>query len=99
MVTGSVIDEISAKKCEMYDVDRDEWSLLPDLNIGRYSHATCVFSQRKAYVFGGFNLEDGDIDINSIEVLNLINLNEGWIVLEQITASKPLPSLGNASFI
>ena len=41
------------KKCEIYDVTKNDWKDLPDMITGRYDHSSCVFKNKYFYVFSG----------------------------------------------
>ena len=43
----------SESKCELYSRRKNKWVQLPDLYIGRKSHASCSFNRRYVYVFRG----------------------------------------------
>ena len=53
---------------DKYDIVKDRWTTLPDLNEARKSHSSCnMLEQRMVYVFGGYN-QNGLL--SSIERLN-----------------------------
>ena len=72
-MTGSLNDEYY-NKCELYSLDEDRWSELPDLLTGRYQHSMTAMNQRFLYVYGGEEFYTGDGQTNSIERLDLLNL-------------------------
>src|SRR6185312_4224842 len=39
--------------CEVYAIKEDQWNTFPSLNVRRGNAASCVFSNRFLYVFGG----------------------------------------------
>ena len=71
-------DDITlGKTCELYSIELDKWTALPDLATARYSHSMTSRANRYLYCIGGFELLD-DIDLNTIEYLDLMNLGKGW---------------------
>jgi len=46
----------SLEKCEQHDIRKNEWSSMPDLNIGRHLTSICVFRNRDLYCFGGLTV-------------------------------------------
>ena len=67
IVTGS-LNEGACDKCEMYDIEKDKWTNLPQLKRGKQSHSSCAFNERYIYVFGAY--QHGFLR-NSIEVLDM----------------------------
>ena len=43
----------SENKCEMFDIEMNEWKPLPDLNEGRINHSSTAFNSKTVYVFYG----------------------------------------------
>lgn len=41
------------KKCEYYDIDKNKWFLMPDMNVGRCTACGFVYWD-KIWVFGGY---------------------------------------------
>jgi N-acetylneuraminic acid mutarotase len=50
---GSRYPDDTAKKAEVYDVSKNLWTEVGDLNVGRHYHSMCVVDQRYLYVIGG----------------------------------------------
>lgn len=67
-------------KCEVYDVESNTWSALPNLGTKRNFHTTIAFDNAALYVVAGFN---GGQRTNLIEKLDLkkVNLRVGWETL------------------
>ena len=65
LTVSGCVDEEFSKKCEIYSVQMNRWTALPDLKVQRYSHAMTSRADRYLYCFGGFDA--GDNDLNSIE--------------------------------
>ena len=74
VVTGSGYTAVE-RKCEVYDCEKDEWTVIPSLNQGRERHSSCQFGESQIYVFcGGSQGADGSsVLMNSIEVYDLNN--------------------------
>lgn len=50
--------------CEVYDINKDEWKMIPAMNVPRCAFAVAVVKNR-VWVMGGFN---GLEQIKSVEV-------------------------------
>ena len=101
VVTGAAPDlnlsdsTLVMTKCSRYDIRTDRWTALPNLNVGRYTHASCTYSGRWVYVLGGMNtmLER----INSVEKLDMWSARTSW---ELITFDLPiLPPQQNSKMV
>jgi hypothetical protein len=74
LATGSKYPEDSARTCEFYDVWKNEWKDLPELNVARHYHTVSVMSDDNenqttwVYVIGGRSSDESPLD--SIERLN-----------------------------
>ena len=66
---GSKYPDETAKKCEVYDVARNQWSLISDLNQGRHYHSMTVLEGRFLYVVGGRDSLT-EVPLESIERLD-----------------------------
>ena len=77
VVTGG---EPSPKTCEKYDEETDMWSMMPDMNVGRWNHKSCSFNQKQLYVFCGWN--DDSSFLNSIEKIYMGVADAKWIDLD-----------------
>ena len=81
LVVGGVYPSME-KVCVLYDNrSREESTDWPILNIGRHNHASVYTHNKKAYVIGGCNSNDGPLD--SIEEIDLSLGTPGWRVLAQ----------------
>ena len=49
--------------CERYDIARDSWHEISDLNIARKNSSLCALSADSIYVFGGQTLDDRMTDV------------------------------------
>lgn len=89
VVTGSKYPEASSKTCEFYDVWKNEWKRLPDMNFARHYHTISIISDENEnrttwiYVIGGRSSDESPLD--SIERLNFdearhlgVEENKGW---------------------
>jgi N-acetylneuraminic acid mutarotase len=50
---GSKYPDDTAKKCEVYDVSKNKWSEIGELNQSRHFHSIVVIDNRYLYVIGG----------------------------------------------
>lgn len=55
--------------CEVYDILKDQWSLLPKMNQHRSRHSSCAFQNRYVYVF--FGKDERDTTIFCVERLDM----------------------------
>ena len=85
------MDDDNSMKCELYSMELDRWTALPDHKNGKYSHSMTSRANRYLYVFGGFDLLN-DEDLNSIECLDLNHLDLGWQIIR--LSGHVLPALG-----
>ena len=70
-VGGCDAKDNTLQVCEIYDMETDEWTKLPDLNVKRSSHASCVVNDSDLYVFCGLNKFGAATNIiESLEVPN-----------------------------
>lgn len=54
IATGSnIFDEGIASTCEIFEVRRNEWRDLPNMNTPRYMHSSATFNATHIYVFCG----------------------------------------------
>lgn len=58
------LQKIMLKKCERYNILKDEWELLPDLNESKCAFGAAADEEGFIYIFGGF---DGKERLRSIE--------------------------------
>jgi hypothetical protein len=67
---------------EMTDVNSGVWKSLPKLNDVRANASIAYVNRRFVWMFGGFKINESKIGVylNSCEVLDLDNLNKGWIL-------------------
>lgn len=52
---GSSLPNDSMNKCEVYDVESNTWTALPNLGTKRNFHTTIAFDNAALYVVAGFN--------------------------------------------
>lgn len=50
---GSKYPDETSKKCEVYDVAKNKWSEIGDLNFSRHYHTITIVENRYLYVIGG----------------------------------------------
>jgi hypothetical protein len=66
------------KKCEKYDIFKDKWIEIPELNYPRQNAALAVHNQRYLYAFCGY---DGFRNVDTFEKLDFLNEEAGNIIL------------------
>lgn len=52
---GTNTKNYSLTNVESYDIKKDAWKYLPQMNLARCLPGICLFRQRFLYVFGGLN--------------------------------------------
>ena len=69
--------------CERYDIQNDQWTMLPNLNSSREKASACIFSgaEQFLYVFSGFDRTINKC-INTVERLNLDKSGSKWEVIQ-----------------
>ena len=77
IVSGSMRDKKSAKKCECYCIKDDRKIDLPDMNQGRFYHSSCSFNGRLVFVLGGKE-QRSQYFTNSLDCLDFENMGKGW---------------------
>ena len=73
-----VIGGYNTNKCEVYDIEKKTWSELPELVSKERQKSMLFIDKNKLYCFMGLS-QSGILD--SVEVLDLINPNSGWVNL------------------
>lgn len=94
---GSKYPDQTAKKCEVYDVAKNQWQSVGDLNQGRHYHAMTVLESRFLFVIGGRDsmteapldsIERLDcyqeLDQQKWELLNIANKDNQWSARDTI---------------
>lgn len=69
IVVGSWHVEKSTRTCEIYDIENNEWHMLPDLNEGTCAPGLIIVENRYLYKLGGTT------DIGKVEMLDLHKIN------------------------
>ena len=67
IVVGSWHVDTSTKTCEMYDTEKNTWTMLPDLNYATCAPGLVIVKDRYLYKLGGTT------NIRKIEYLDLLN--------------------------
>ena len=75
IVVGSWHVEQSTKTVEMYDIQQNKWSMLPELNYSTCAPGLIVIKDRFLYKLGGTT------NIRKIEFLDLLNPADIWITI------------------
>lgn len=50
---GSKYPDDTSKKCEVYDLAKNKWQEIGELNHGRHFHSMCVVESRYLFVIAG----------------------------------------------
>ena len=66
---GSKYPDETAKKCEVYEVAKNKWLEISELNSSRHYHSVCVLDGRWLYVIGGRDSQN-EQPLDSIERLD-----------------------------
>jgi hypothetical protein len=79
---GSKYPDETAAKCEVYDLAKNKWSEIGNLNQARHYHSMCVVENRYMYVIGGRD-SMSEAPLDSIERLDgFMDLeNQKWEVI------------------
>lgn len=73
---GSKYPDETSKKCEVYDISKNKWTEIADLQQSRHFHSVTILENRYLYVIGGRDsLTENPLD--SFERL------DGFLGLEQ----------------
>ena len=88
---GSKYPDETSKKCEVYDVAKNKWTEIGDLNQSRHYHSISVVEARFLYVIGGrdslseapldsIERLDGllDLDKQKWEMIQIVNKDSKW---------------------
>jgi len=80
-ITGSVIAdnyEVHTKKCEVYDMGKNQWRGIHPVNVGSGVSGVCTFNDRYIFIFGGqinrFSYA------NRIESYDTLDDEHGWVI-------------------
>lgn len=72
IVAGGYEHATLIKKCEYYDIARDQWHQMPSMNEEKCSPSLCVLDGKFLYCFGGLaKHQSGAYLLSTIELLNL----------------------------
>lgn len=80
-MVGGYGDDNYQKGCFRYNVARDVWDEMPELNVAR-SRASCVFIKRRIYAVGGVGV--GGVPIKSIERFSIVDQDQEAKVWKEI---------------
>lgn len=76
----------SNKTCEEYDLYKQTWNALPDLNVPR-AYINCYLNKNKNMIYALFGLK-GEITkdnfTDSVEILDLEKKEKGWVKIDYI---------------
>lgn len=96
---GSKYPDETAKKCEVYDISKDKWQEISDLNQARHYHTVTVHDGRYIYVIGGRDSMN-EAPLDSIERLDGFAdiFNQKWEpvpIVDRDNAWSPRDTLGS----
>ena len=66
---GNKYPDDTAKKCEVYDLAKNKWTMIGELNQSRHYHSICVLDNRYLYVIGGRDSQN-EAPLDTIERLD-----------------------------
>jgi hypothetical protein len=69
IVVGSWHVDTSTRTCEIYDIKKNKWNMLPDLNEGTCAPGLIIVGDRYLYKLGGTT------DIGKVEMLDLTKVD------------------------
>ena len=87
-VTGGSGGSETLAETWIYQPATDSWLQGPNLNIPRQEH-TSVAVGNKLFVIGGRSSQNGWVAMDSVEMLNLLNPETGWQLLEESSINPP----------
>ena len=88
-VVGGNDAKIFYKQCEKYDIDKDVWFKIANLNIGRDSSAASIFNDKFLYAFSGRTKFDKKEITNTIEKYTITK--DKWELVEISAKSQWTP--------
>ena len=65
-------------RVESYDIKKDVWKNLPQMNKARNWPSICLFRQRFLYVFGGQSHSSTSFDAKYISLIERLDVREGY---------------------
>ena len=65
------------KKCEIYNINKNKWEELPEMNFERSEFGTCLIKDQYLFSIFGFNYPKNEY-LNNIEFLDLLNEGSLW---------------------
>ena len=88
-VIGGNDAKIFYKACEKYDIDRDCWTKIASLNVGRDSSACCIFEDKLIFAFSGRTKFDKKEITNTIEKYTISTDHWEPVTLDPVSAWTP----------
>ncbi len=84
VVCGGENSQGHLSSCEAFDVEKNAWSELPNLNERKSYCTACSMNDSRVYVFGGYtNVNGVQKKFDTIEVLDLApSLAAGWTLIK-----------------
>ena len=71
-VGGGTEDEEPDRGVYAYNIDRNQWVLVGDMSVGRYSHGTVALTSTTMFVAGGFVRDNGSFSPSPLAELILL---------------------------
>ena len=69
------------KKVEIYSINKNEWNILPEINIERSNSSSCIINNKYIITLFGYNNPSKEY-LNSIEYLNINDKDSFWNYLK-----------------
>ena len=69
------------KKVEIYSINKNEWNILPEINIERSNSTSCIINNKYIITLFGYNNPSKEY-LNSIEYLNINDKDSFWNYLK-----------------
>ena len=70
-----------SKECSYFDMNSKKWNTFPSLKKGRKNSSLCFYNDTILYAFMG---EDNKNVLDSIEYIDINNINKGWNLFKPI---------------
>lgn len=82
-MTGSKYPDDTSKKCEYYDIAKNQWTEVGELHKGRHYHTMSIVESRFLYVIGGRDSMT-EAPLDSIERLDCYQNDQKWELLNVV---------------
>ena len=85
-----------SKECSYFDMNSKKWNSFPSLKRGRKNSSLCYYNDSFLYVFMG---EDNKNVLDTIEYIDINNINKGWNLFKPIDYGYVWHSMKNCLII